>query len=249
MGTYLELVGYYRPFISRFATKAAPLTELTRKCHPNQVRWTKEAEQSFTDLKQALSCELILQAPNFNEPFVLQTDASELGVGAMLSQILKGMEHPVMFISRKLLPHEKNYATVEKECLAIKWAVEKLRYYLLGRKFILVTDNAPLKWKSQNKGKNARINQWFLRLQDFQFTVEHRAGNSHVNADAMSRRLDCCGMYAPSRSLELGRGGMGRPRRSIVPHNATWAPSAPRRAPSEEVTRAEPPSKRVLDQG
>ncbi len=142
---------------------------------------------------------------------------SELGVGAMLSQILKGMEHPVLFISRKLLPHEKNYATVEKECLAIKWAVEKLRYYLLGRKFILVTDNAPLKWKSQNKGKNARINQWFLRLQDFQFTVEHRAGNSHVNADAMSRRLDCCGTYARSRSLELGRGVWGDQEEVLSP--------------------------------
>ncbi len=72
--TFLVLVGYYRPFIPRFATKAAPFTELTRKCHPNQVRWTKEAEQAFTDLKQALCCEPILQAPNFNEPFVLQTD-------------------------------------------------------------------------------------------------------------------------------------------------------------------------------
>ncbi len=108
------------------------------------MRWTKEAEQAFNDLKQALCCEPILQDPKFNEPFGLQTDASEVGVGAVLSQILKGMEHPVMFISCKLLPHKKNYATVEIECLAIKWAVEKLRYDLLGRKCILVTDHAPV---------------------------------------------------------------------------------------------------------
>lgn len=105
--------------------------------------------------------------------------------------------------------NEKNYATIEKECLAIKRAVEKLRYYLLGRKFILVTDHAPLKWMSQNKGKNARITRWFLHLQDFQFKVEHRAGNSRANADAMSRRPDICGTYAPSRSLELERGLCG----------------------------------------
>ncbi len=127
----------------------------------------------------------------------------------MLSQLQNGMEHPVMYISRKLLPHEKNYATIEKECLAIKWAIEKLRYYLLGRKFILVTDHAPLKWMSQNKGKNARITRWFLQLQDFQFKVEHRAVNSHANADAMSRRPAFCGMYAPSGSLELERGVCG----------------------------------------
>lgn len=103
------------------------------------MSWTEEAELAFIELKQSLCCEPVLQAPNFNKPFVLQTDASEVGIGAVLSQLQDGMEHPVMFSSRKLLPHEKNYATVEKECLAVKWAIEKLRYYLLGRKFVLVT--------------------------------------------------------------------------------------------------------------
>lgn len=165
------------------------------------MSWTKEAERAFTELKQILCGEPVLQAPNFNKPFLLQTDASEVGVGAVLFQLQDGLEHPVMFISRKLLPHEKNYATIEKECLAVKWAIEKLRYYLLGRKFVLITDHAPLKWLSQNKGENARITCWFLQLQDFQFKVEHQAGSSHANADAMSRRHDCSWACAPNRSL------------------------------------------------
>ena len=89
---------------------------------------------------------------------------------------LFGSEYPITFVSRKLLPHEKNYATIEKECLAVKWAIEKLKYHLLGREFTLVTDHAPLKWMAFNKDKNARITRWFLHLQDFKFTVELGGG-------------------------------------------------------------------------
>ena len=80
------------------------------------------------------------------------------------------------YISRKLLSNENNYSTVEKEALAIKWALEKLRYYLLGREFTLVTDHAPLKWMASAKDSNARVTRWFLDLQDFRFQVDHRPG-------------------------------------------------------------------------
>ena len=99
---------------------------------------------------------------------MLQTDASEVGLGAILYQIHDGMEYPVTFVSRKLLPREKNYTTIEKVCLAVKWAIEKLRYYLLGCEFALVTEHAPSKWMAHNKDKNAIITRWFLHLQDFQ---------------------------------------------------------------------------------
>ena len=85
-----------------------------------------------------------------------------------------------MYISRKLLPNEKNYSTVEKEALAIKWALDKLRYYLLGREFTLVTDHAPLKWMATAKDSNARVTRWFLALQDFRFQVDHRPGRDHA---------------------------------------------------------------------
>jgi hypothetical protein len=92
-----------------------------------------------------------------------------------------------MYISRKLLPNERNYSTVEKEALAIKWSLDKQRYYLLGREFTLVTDHAPLKWMAGAKDTNARVTRWFLALQDFRFQVAHRPGKEHANADALSR--------------------------------------------------------------
>ena len=217
--TFLGLMGYYRQFIPNFASIAAPLHELTSKSAPNKVKWTDQTEQAFNRLKTALCSETVLHTPDFSRRFVLQTDASEVGLGAVLSQIHDGMEYPVTFVSRKLLPHERNYATIEKECLAVKWAMEKLRYYLLGREFAIVTDHAPLKWMAHNKDKNARITRWFLHLQDFKFTVEHRAGKLHGNADAMSRRDDCCWSVAPHRGSELRVGVCGGPAAEQCP---TW---------------------------
>ncbi|KAM3939879.1 uncharacterized protein RB166_021883 [Leptodactylus fuscus] len=96
---------------------------------------------------------------------------SDLTKGAVLSQVRGGEEHPVVYLSKKLNEHEKSHcAIVEKECLAIKWALEALRYYLIGRTFTLVTDHAPLKWMSQNREKNRRVTRWFMSLQDFNFT-------------------------------------------------------------------------------
>ncbi|KAL1263574.1 hypothetical protein QQF64_006313 [Cirrhinus molitorella] len=108
-------------------------------------------------------------------------------LGAVLSQTQGGEEHPVVNISRKLTTAESKYATVEKEALAIKWAVLELRYYLLGRRFTLLTDHAPLQWMSRAKDTNARVTRWFLALQDFNFTVKHRAGVDNANADGLSR--------------------------------------------------------------
>ena len=109
------------------------------------MQWTPEAEDAFQELREALCTAPVLAAPDFSKEFVLQTDASEAGVGAVFSQIQDNVEHPILYVSRKLLRHKINYATTEKEALAIKWALAKLQYFLLGRKFILVTDHAPLK--------------------------------------------------------------------------------------------------------
>ncbi|KAK5907134.1 hypothetical protein CesoFtcFv8_005014 [Champsocephalus esox] len=119
---------------------------------------------------------------------IVQTDASEVGIGAVLSQEVHGEEHPVMYISRKLNTREQGYATVEKEGLAIKWALECLRYYLLGRHFTLVTDHAPLIWMANKKDTNAKVGRWFVSLQEFNFSIIHRAGAKHGNAYALSRR-------------------------------------------------------------
>ena len=101
---------------------------------------------SFLHLKDTLCSERVLRAPDFQQPFTVHTDASSTGLGAVLSQGDDAEERPVLYISCKLSDREWKYAMIEREALAIKWALEYLRYYLLGRQFRLVTDHAPLQW-------------------------------------------------------------------------------------------------------
>ncbi|XP_062418320.1 uncharacterized protein LOC134129059 [Pungitius pungitius] len=119
-----------------------------------------------------------------------KTDASDRGLGAVLSQEVGGVDRPVVYISRKLSEREARYSTVEKECLAIRWAVDSLRYYLLGRPFTLCSDHAPLQWLHRMKDTNARITRWYLAMQPFNFKVVHRPGTQMVVADFLSRPLE-----------------------------------------------------------
>ena len=185
---FLGLTGYYRRFIPDYAALTVPLTDLTRKGAPNEVSWNKKCEDAFEKLKQLLCSSPILRSPDFSRPFILQTDASDRGVGAVLSQESEdGEEHPVGYFSRKLLPREERYATVEKECLAIKLGVQAFRVYLLGRHFTIQTDHRSLQWLDRLKETNSRLTRWSLALQPYQFTVQHRAGTLNQNADAFSR--------------------------------------------------------------
>lgn len=120
--SFLGLANYYRRFVPNFASLAAPLTEIPTKQHSRMVKWSEKAEESFTQLKRALTSHPVLVAPNFKKYFIVHTDASEVGLGAVLSQTQVGEEHPVLYISRKLAKYEKNYSTLEKECLRVKWA-------------------------------------------------------------------------------------------------------------------------------
>ncbi|CAM4532654.1 unnamed protein product [Caretta caretta] len=141
---FLGIVGYYQRFIPHFTKRAGPLTDLIKARGPEILKWTDTAEGAFTDLRTALCCHPVLIAPDFEKEFILQTDASEVGLGAILSQMVGEEEHPILYLSRKLLPREQKYTVVEKECLAVKWAMETLRYYLPGRRFTLMTDHTPL---------------------------------------------------------------------------------------------------------
>lgn len=106
-----------------FSSVAAPLSNLTRKGKPDQVRWATEVETALRTLEQVLTANPMLLNPDFQKPFVVHTDTLESGLGAALSQRLDGEEHPIVYVSRKLTPTETKYATVEREALAIKWAV------------------------------------------------------------------------------------------------------------------------------
>ena len=183
--TFLGLSGYYRRFIQDYAAVAAKLSDLTRKSAPSRVNWTSECAEAFERLKCRLCSAPVLRNPDFEKRFVLQTDASDRGVGAVLSQ--EGSEHPIAYFSRKLLPREQKFAVFEKECLAIKLACQAFRVYLLGREFTVQTDHRALEWMDRLKENNARLTRWSLSLQPFRFKVEHRAGKKNSNADALSR--------------------------------------------------------------
>lgn len=153
-------------------------------------------------MKAALCNAPVLKAPDYSQTFIVQTDASDKGVGAVLAQLNeKGREHPVAFISRRLLPREQNWSAVEKECFAIVWALRRFRPYLFGAKFVVQTDHKPLKWLMAMKGENPKLLRWSISLQGLDFTVEHKAGLQHGNADGLSRRF----IQSDDRSSPTGK--------------------------------------------
>ena len=154
---FIGLASYYRRFIEGFAKKAAPLHELLKK--NVEFIWTDKHEEIFNWLKQRLITPPILQYPDYNVPFILFTDASYQGIGAVLAQIKDKKEYVIAYASRTLSPAEKNYSTVELECLAVVWAVKYFRHYIHGTRFTLVTDHKALQWllNSTTINDNKRI--------------------------------------------------------------------------------------------
>ena len=183
--SFVAFVSYYRRFIKNFASVAAPLLKKGVK-----FTWTDECQRAFECLRDALVKAPILSYPNFNERFVLYTDASNTGIGAVLAQNINGIEQTIAYASRSLKAYEKKYATIEKECLAIVWGIKYFRPYLYGRSFDVITDHNPLKWLDNARDPHSRLSRWSLSLQSYSFVIKHRPGKSHGNADALSRIPD-----------------------------------------------------------
>ena len=131
----------------------------------------------------------ILHLPDFSKLFVLKVDASDVGIGAVLMQSFDGEEFPIAYASRKLLPRERNYAVIEKECLAVVWGVKKFEFYLFGREFEVHTDHKPLIFLNEKKLVNKRVMRWALILQEFRFRLVSVKGKDNVGADFLSRSI------------------------------------------------------------
>ena len=185
----LGLLSFYRRYIPGFASVAAPLTDLTkesgRSCR--SIHWTPDCASALQEIQDILSRKPVLLLPRLDLPFVLQTDASSSGLGAVLLQEFEDSLHPVCFASRKLLDREKRYSTIERECLAIVWAVHKFVRFLWGVRFVLQTDHRPLTYLRTSNFKNSRIMRWALSLQEFSFEVLPVSGQANVFADLLSR--------------------------------------------------------------
>jgi hypothetical protein len=164
------------------------LSDRTGKKFPNKIRWSSECEKAFNLLKIALITRPVLKLPNFDKPFVVQVDASERGLGAVLCQKdEQGREHPIVYASRKLLERERSLSTTEKECLSLVWAIQLLHPYLYGTTFVVETDHNALVWLYKVKDTNQKLLRWSLILQQYKFSVCHKRGKDNVNADVLSR--------------------------------------------------------------
>ena len=182
---FLGLLGYYRKFIPDFARLTKPMTKCLKKS--NKITLDSEYTNCFEKCKTLLTNDPILQYPDFTKEFILTTDASNVAVGAVLSQGPIGSDKPVCYASRTLNDSELNYSTTEKELLAIVWATKYFRPYLFGRKFKIYTDHKPLQWLMNMKEPNSRLTRWKLKLSEYDFTVLYKKGKLNSNADALSR--------------------------------------------------------------
>ena len=186
--SFIGLCSYYRVFSPNFADKILTLTELTKKSTPNKLPWTDEHTLVFEQVKHELCNHPILKLPDCDKAFVLRTDASDTGLGAVLLQRHDDTLFPVAYISKKLLPRERNFATVERECLAVVWAVQRFQVYLYGREFILQTDHGSLSYLHGAKFNNPRLMRWALILQPYRYRVEVIKGSDNIGADYLSRQ-------------------------------------------------------------
>ena len=180
MRSFLGLAGYYRKFISRFQEKAAPLYELTRTTEPLAARWDEREESSFVELKLALTSEPVLRLWTPGYPTELHTDASNVGLGAVLLQQHTSGWHLVAYWRKSLQGAQKNYTTTELEMLAVVLALQTWRHYLLGLPFVVRTDHQPLVHylNTQPAKVQQRELSWLPRLADFQLTIVYKPESS-----------------------------------------------------------------------
>lgn len=154
--------------------------------------WTAAEDDAFRRLKDALTAAPVLACPDFTLPFTLQTDASTQGLGAVLTQQLKEGERVIAYASRTLNPAEKNYSATELECLAVVWGIRRMRDYLEGYRFTVVTDHQSLRWLQTLESPTGRLGRWLFELQQFDFEIQYRRGALNKVADALSRQPEAC---------------------------------------------------------
>ena len=183
--SFVGLCSYYRRYIKGFASIVKPLNKLTEK--KQKFVWTEDCQAAFETLKSKLTQAPILSFPNFVEPFILDTDASNTAIGAVLSQNIEGQEKVVAYASRALTKSERKYCVTRKELLAVVHFVKYFRHYLYGKRFKVRTDHGSLRWLLNFKNPEGQLARWIEVLSTYDMEIQHRPGTQHKNADALSR--------------------------------------------------------------
>lgn len=182
----LGMVNYYRQCIPHFADIAAPLVALTHK--KVKFAWGPAQDSALAGLKEALSSEKVMSFPDNQRPYRLYCDASSEAIGGVLTQQDdQGIERPIHYFSKQLSEGQKRWATVEREAYAIIFALQKLRPYLYGATFSIVTDHRPIKNLFQTEIKNSKIQRWAVLLAEYGAPIEYCKGSTNVKADMLSR--------------------------------------------------------------
>ena len=203
---FLGLTGYYRRFVDKYAEHTFLLTEATKNSAPERIVWNNDVNVKFCFLKDALCGIPSLTLPVPSDEFLLQTDASSIGLGAVLSVLRDGEELPVAFYSRKLQPRERRNSDTELEGLAMVAAVHHFDAYLITHPFVIETDHKALVFINSAKHENGRLARWAMKLQPYTFTIRYRPGGENDNADALSRLFEDDSSSPPRPSVNLGGG-------------------------------------------
>ena len=188
LARFLGMAGYYRNFCLNFSEIAAPLTNLLSK--KVKFVWTDDCQMAFDKVKLLLQKSPVLKSPDYEKPFKLIIDSSDVGTGSVLVQEASdGLDHPVSYFSKKFLKYQKNYSVVEKETLGLVLALEHFDVYLGSTPFKIkvYTDHNPLTFLKTMKNKNQRLVRWSLALQEYNLEIQHIPGSENVVADALSR--------------------------------------------------------------
>ncbi|GJW13998.1 reverse transcriptase domain-containing protein [Tanacetum coccineum] len=183
--SFLGHAGFYRRFIKDFSKISRPMTHLLEKNTP--FIFLEDCILAFQTLKKKLTEAPILIAPNWDQPFEIMCDASDYAIGAVLGQRIEKHFRPIHYASKTMTEAETNYTTTEKEMLAVVYAFEKFRSYLIMNKSVVYTDHSALKYLFNKKDAKARLLRWVLLLQEFDFSVIDTKGAENYAADHLSR--------------------------------------------------------------
>ena len=218
--SFLGLAAYYRRFIKDFSKIAAPLHQLTEK--NQKFSWADECNEAFNQLKESLTTTPVLAYPVMGKQFILDCDASDIAIGAVLSQVNDNIEHVIAYGSKCLSKAERRYCVTRRELLAIVYFVKYFRHYLYGVKFLIRTDHGSLRWLFNFKEPEGQVARWIETLSTFQFDIQHRPGKQHGNADGMSRIpcKQCQELHSDVRAISLQE----EEKRNVEtqPENTSW---------------------------